>query len=89
MVKFNEETKQYEYFDKYGQPIYNGDYLLMDGKQQRIYQTDRDIKHLERMLQIRSGYCTGRAEYLAEYEGYSLIKGYQVAEKEWERKEDG
>ena len=32
MVKFNEETKQYEYFDKYGQPIYNGDYLLMDGK---------------------------------------------------------
>lgn len=46
MVKFNEETQQYEYFDKYGQPIYNGDYLLMNGKMQRIYQTDRDDKAL-------------------------------------------
>ena len=33
-------------------------------------------------------YCAGRAEYLAEYEGYSLIEGYQVAEKEWECKEE-
>lgn len=33
-------------------------------------------------------YCSGRAEYLAEYEGYSLTEGYQVAEKEWERKEE-
>ena len=28
-------------------------------------------------------YCMGRAEYLAEYEGYSLIEGYKIAEKEW------
>ena len=29
-------------------------------------------------------YCMGRAEYLAEYEGYSLTEGYAIAEKEWE-----
>lgn len=28
-------------------------------------------------------YCMGRAEYLAEYEEYSLIEGYEIAEKEW------
>ena len=28
-------------------------------------------------------YCMGRAEYLAEYEGYSLIDGYHKAEEEW------
>ena len=32
-------------------------------------------------------YCMGRAEYLAEYEGYSLLEGYKRAEKEWEDKE--
>lgn len=26
----------------------------------------------------------GRAEYLSEYEGYSLIAGYEKAEKEWD-----
>lgn len=31
-------------------------------------------------------YCMGRAEYLAEYQGYSLISGYEKAEKEWEEK---
>ena len=31
-------------------------------------------------------YCMGRAEYLAEYEGYSLAEGYEIAEKEWEEK---
>lgn len=31
-------------------------------------------------------YCMGRAEYLAEYKGYSLIGGYEKAEKEWEAK---
>jgi hypothetical protein len=29
-------------------------------------------------------YCMGRSEYLAEYEGYSLLEGYKIAEKEWE-----
>jgi hypothetical protein len=29
-------------------------------------------------------YCMGRAEYLCEYEGYSLIAGYEKAEKEWD-----
>ena len=29
-------------------------------------------------------YCMGRAEYLAEYEGYLLTEGYVKAEKEWE-----
>lgn len=29
-------------------------------------------------------YCMGRAEYLSEYEGYSLTEGYKKAEKEWE-----
>jgi hypothetical protein len=29
-------------------------------------------------------YCMGRAEYLAEYKGYSLTEGYAIAEKEWE-----
>lgn len=29
-------------------------------------------------------YCMGRAEYLAEYEGYSLKEGYAIAEREWE-----
>ena len=29
-------------------------------------------------------YCMGRAEYLAEFEGYSLADGYRKAEKEWE-----
>ena len=29
-------------------------------------------------------YCTGRAEYLYEYEGYSLIAGYEKAQKEWD-----
>ena len=33
-------------------------------------------------------YCTGRAEYLAEYEGYSLIEGYVKAELEWEEREE-
>lgn len=28
-------------------------------------------------------YCMGRAEYLAEYKGYSLIAGYKKAEEEW------
>lgn len=28
-------------------------------------------------------YCMGRAEYLAEYEGYTLIKAYNIAEEEW------
>lgn len=28
-------------------------------------------------------YCMGRAEYLAEYEGYSLTAGYKKAEEEW------
>ena len=27
-------------------------------------------------------YCMGRAEYLYEYEGYSLTEGYEKAEKE-------
>lgn len=27
-------------------------------------------------------YCMGRAEYLAEYEGYSLSEAYKIAEKE-------
>lgn len=31
-------------------------------------------------------YCMGRAEYLAEYKGYSLIEGYKQAEKEWKEK---
>lgn len=29
-------------------------------------------------------YCMGRAEYLAEYEGYSLSEGYKIAEEEWD-----
>ena len=29
-------------------------------------------------------YCMGRAEYLAEYKGYSLSEGYVIAEKEWD-----
>ncbi len=29
-------------------------------------------------------YCMGRAEYLSEFEGYSLAEGYKIAEKEWE-----
>lgn len=32
-------------------------------------------------------YCMGRAEYLQEYEGMSLLAGYEKAEKEWETKE--
>ena len=31
-------------------------------------------------------YCMGRAEYLAEHKGYSLIEAYRKAEKEWEDK---
>lgn len=31
-------------------------------------------------------YCMGRAEYLAEYKGYSLSDGYKIAEREWEEK---
>lgn len=27
-------------------------------------------------------YCMGRAEYLAEFEGYSLTEGYEQAEAE-------
>ena len=33
-------------------------------------------------------YCMGRAEYLAEYEGYSLREGYVKAELEWEEREE-
>ena len=29
-------------------------------------------------------YCMGRAEYLSEYEGYTLREAYQKAEQEWE-----
>ena len=29
-------------------------------------------------------YCTGRAEYLNEYEGCSLSEGYNIAEHEYE-----
>lgn len=32
-------------------------------------------------------YCMGRAEYLAEYEGYSLNEGYEIAENEWNESE--
>lgn len=32
-------------------------------------------------------YCMGRAEYLAEYKGYSLTEGYRVAEKEYDDQE--
>lgn len=28
-------------------------------------------------------YIMGRAEYLSEYEGYSLTEGCKIAEKEW------
>lgn len=28
----------------------------------------------------------GRAEYLADYEGYSLIEGCEIAKKEWNKK---
>ena len=28
-------------------------------------------------------YCMGRAEYLSEYEGYSLAEGYKKAEQEY------
>ena len=28
-------------------------------------------------------YCMGRAEYLAEYKGYTLIEAYNIAEEEW------
>ena len=28
-------------------------------------------------------YCTGRAEYLYEYLGYSLKEGYKVAQEEY------
>ena len=28
-------------------------------------------------------YCMGRAEYLAEYKGYTLIEVYNIAEEEW------
>lgn len=28
-------------------------------------------------------YCMGRAEYLNEFEGYSLKEGYEIAEDEW------
>lgn len=31
-------------------------------------------------------YCMGRAEYLADHEGYSLTEGYAIAEKEWDAK---
>lgn len=31
-------------------------------------------------------YCMGRSEYLAEFEGYSLIEGYKIAEKEWDER---
>lgn len=30
-------------------------------------------------------YCMGRAEYLSEYEGYSLTEGWKIAEKEWHK----
>ncbi len=33
-------------------------------------------------------YCTGRAEYLAEFEGYSLVEAYKKAEQEWEESEE-
>lgn len=28
----------------------------------------------------------GRAKYLADYEGYSLTEGCEIAEKEWNKK---
>ena len=31
-------------------------------------------------------YCMGRAEYLADHEGYSLTEGYAITEKEWDAK---
>lgn len=31
-------------------------------------------------------YCMGRAEFLSEYEGYSLKEGYEKAEKEFDKK---
>lgn len=34
-------------------------------------------------------YCMGRAEYLAEYKGCSLTKGYKIAEKEWDKRQKG
>lgn len=32
----------------------------------------------------RDQYVMGRAEYLSEYEGYSLTEGTKIASKEWE-----
>lgn len=31
-------------------------------------------------------YIMGRAEYLADYEGYSLTEGSEITEKEWNKK---
>ena len=28
-------------------------------------------------------YCMGRAEYLAEYKGYTLMEAYIISEEEW------
>lgn len=30
-------------------------------------------------------YIMGRAEYLADHEGYSLTESYKIAEKEWNK----
>ena len=35
-------------------------------------------------MSAKETYCMGRAEYLAEYKGYSLSEGYAIAEKEWD-----
>lgn len=34
-------------------------------------------------MTYKDAYCIGRAEYLAQFEGYSLMEGYDVAENEW------
>lgn len=40
MIKYDESKSRYRYFDKYGQEINEGDYILIDGKYKRIYRTE-------------------------------------------------
>ena len=71
MIKFEKETKKYRYFDKHGQEIMEGNYILMDGKYRRVYLTDAEYGILGTDATNPSWVKSGRA-LPCEYGCYEL-----------------
>lgn len=61
MIKFDKTSGKYRYFDKYGQEILEGNYILMDGRYRRVYMLDKEINELGTDATNPSWVKSGRA----------------------------